>query len=254
MKIFIIEDEKITAARMFKLTQEVVPDAEILGPAPNISSAKDILDKHKDIDIIFSDIMLEDGLCFNLLDSVDTNAVIIFTTAYNEYAIKAFDYNCVGYILKPIQKSDIIESLNKYKKRYLLPSLSKVKEMANAIENGEKIWRKGVIINIGDSEILVSMSEVSYIESEYGNTKIFLKDGRYGFIEQSLIKLSKELDPSKFLQVSRQHIIAFDSIKSILKKSKDNPEIEIALGKVRIVCTRYSYTKLKTLIEENQLY
>lgn len=249
MKILIIEDEKITAARMYKLTHEAVPEAEILGPVQDIASAKEILSQNGNIDIIFSDIRLGDGLCFTLLDSIDTNAVVIFTTAYNEYAIKAFDYNCVGYILKPIQKSDIVESVEKFEKRYLLPSLSKVKEMADSMQRSETLFRKRIIMNTGGTETLVSISKVSYFKSEYGSTKIFLKDGRYGYVEQSLQKLLKELDDKQFLQVSRQHIVAFDSIKAIHKRIQNNPEIETDLSGPNIVCTRYSYAKLKALIK-----
>lgn len=252
MKILIIEDEKISAARMFKLTSDAIPDATILGPVPSVKGAKEIIDANPDIELIFSDIRLEDGLSFSLLDSLNTNAVIVFTTAYNEYGIKAFDYNCVSYILKPVQKDDILTALEKYRKRYLIPSMEKVKEMAQAMISEEKMWRKRLVVSLGEKERLVSMSDISYFESEYGNTNVYFRGGGRGSIDQSLTKILPELDPSRFLQVSRQHIIAYDDVLEIGKGSDGKPEIVMnSSSRAPITCTRYCYGKLKDLIGEN---
>lgn len=247
----IIEDEIVTGARMLKITSEAVPDDQILGPVPSIKAAKEMLLAHKDINLIFSDIRLEDGLSFSLLDSVNTEAVIVFTTAYNEYALKAFEYNSVSYILKPVQKDDVIAAIEKYQKHYLAPNLPMLKQMSEEMRDNRPMWRHSLIMKRGDIEEIVPVTSISYIESEFGNTNIYLKNGIHGSVDVSLTKLSSELDPSQFLHVSRQNIIALGSVVKFSRGGDGRPEIMMDVSKdTPIICTRLAFNKLKDVLEK----
>lgn len=251
MKVLIIEDEIVTASRMFKLTSDAVPEAEILGPVPSIKAAKELMTANPDIDLVFSDIRLEDGLSFSLLDTVNTEAVVVFTTAYNEYALNAFEYNSVSYILKPVQKDDVVAAVEKYRKHYLTPNMEMLKRMSQEMKENKPLWRHSIVVNFGASEQIVPVNDISFIESEFGNTNVYLVGGDHGTVGQSLTKLSAELDPSQFLHVSRQHIVSISSVRKINRGGEGRPEIVMDVDRgTPIVCTRLTFNKLKDLLEK----
>lgn len=252
MKVLIIEDEIVTATRMLNLTKAAIPGAEILGPVPSIKAAKEILLANPDINMIFSDIRLEDGLSFSLLDSVSSEAVVVFTTAYNEYALKAFEYNSIGYILKPVQKEDIEGALDKYQKNFLKPNLARLQQMSKEMQDNRPMWRHSIVTMIRGAEQIVPVTDISYIESEFGNTYIYLRDGVHGTVDQSLTKLSTELDPEQFLHVSRQHIVSLSSIRTFNRGAEGRPEMCMEGGRTEpVVCTRITFNKLKDIIEKH---
>ena len=104
MKVLIIEDESLSAQALERTLMELRPDWDVAGRTTSIEASLRFLAEHKDMDIIFSDIRLDDGLSFAIFDKVETKAAVVFVTGYDEYAIRAFEYNCADYLMKPVQK------------------------------------------------------------------------------------------------------------------------------------------------------
>ena len=144
MKTIIIEDEKLAAERLEELIHEIDPSIEISAKLTSVEQSKKYLKQNKP-DLIFLDIQLEDGLSFSIFEKVDVDVPIIFTTAYDQYAIKAFKLNSIDYLLKPIKKDELRKALNKYKNiksSYLMD----FEEIIRSIQNKEINYKKRFLI------------------------------------------------------------------------------------------------------------
>lgn len=213
MKALIIEDESPIAASLESMLRELRPDIDIVGVTTDIPGSVAAVSAHPDLDIIFSDIKIDDGLSFSVYDRVYTNAMVVFTTAFNEYALRAFDYNCVDYLVKPISKAALERALNKVERR--LPRVDEriIRATANDIRHQDVTSRKRVLVQRGTDTLIYEVDQICFIQTERGNTRVFLKDGMWGDIDISLIELFKSLSHEEFCRVSRQVIVNIDSIK-----------------------------------------
>ena len=202
MNVLIIEDEPVIAKALERMILDLKPDA-VIHKTFQISDSVKYISNHDDIDYIFSDIRLSDGDVFSVFDVVETSAEIIFTTSYNQYAIKAFDYNCVSYLLKPVTIESLSAALHKCAK---LPH-SRMKDVDLSTK-----YRRKLIIESGDDSIIASVDSIVYIFTEQGNTKVHLDNGAWGTINVSLLQLIDGLDPGKFFRVNRQTIVNLSCI------------------------------------------
>lgn len=215
MKALIIEDEGPIATLLESMLRELRTDIDIVGVTTDISGSVAAISAHPDLDIIFSDIKIDDGLSFSVYDRVSTNAMVVFTTAYNEYALKAFDYNCVDYLIKPISKDALERALNKFEQRIPHADESVIRATADDIRHQSLSNRKRVLLQRGSDTIIYEVDQICFIQTEKGNTRVFLKDGLWGDIDISLIELLKSLSPELFCRISRQVVVNIDSIKKL---------------------------------------
>lgn len=242
MKVLIVEDELPISLSMRALLCELRPSIEIVGIATSISDSVRMISSHPDLDIIFSDIKLDDGLSFSVFDKVSTDAIIIFTTAYDEFALKAFDYNCVDYLMKPVSKDSLERALTKCEKHISKTDSFALKALAEEIRSQKLSYRKKILLERGSEILVCDVCDVCYIFSEKGDTRAFLDNGSWGSVDCSLVELSKSLSSKVFFRVNRQAIINIE----FLNKIAPGP------GRDSIILLKAPYDKQQFLITQER--
>ena len=222
IKAVIIEDEEIAAIRLQNLIQEI--DGSIV-ITRHISSAKKAIAYLSDNipDLIFLDIHLSDSNSFEIFKQVDIQTPIIFTTAYSEYAIKAFEQNSIDYLLKPISKEALTQAIEKYKRlgKIHLPDY-------NTIFSSElPAYKKRFLIKMNNALHTVTIEDVAYFFSEDKVTFIKLKDNRTIPMEGTLSALEKQLNPKDFFRINRKYLIGIHSIKRMYYASKSKIQVNL---------------------------
>ncbi|MCR5038120.1 MAG: LytTR family DNA-binding domain-containing protein [Bacteroidales bacterium] len=214
MKTLIIEDENMASQALCKLIEKVSPGTEVVGVLQTIDESKAWFKKNEMPDLIFMDIHLADGSSFAIFDKVDITCPIIFTTAYDEYALKAFEVNSIDYLLKPIGKKDLERAMNKYK------SLTEVanqnyKALASLIDGSRHKYKKYFLLPESDKLVPLAAKNIAYIFIDEKVVKIVTFDRKSYYINQTLDELLDQLDTSAFFRANRQYIVARESIKDV---------------------------------------
>lgn len=223
MKVLIIEDEAPLAERLRSLLARLRPEWKIIGPVADIRSASAAIRSYPDLDLIFADIRLEDGYSFEVFDAVSTDALIVFTTAYDEYALRAFDYNCIDYLLKPYGQQDLEDALTRFEGRTLRTGVLQARSAAGQLGSGQPLYRRRLEMNRGDSTVIVDVEDLVYAEYDLGMVRLWCRDGVSGIAGHSLSSLQEELDPAVFMRVSRNHLVRLSEvgrIRSTLGRNK----------------------------------
>ncbi len=219
MKVIIIEDEELAARRLQNLISEVQTDFDILGVFESIESSVKWLKANKAPDLIFLDVQLSDGLSFEIFKQVDIDCPVIFTTAFDEYAIKAFKVNSIDYLLKPIDKTELTNSIIKFKKLHDLEILSlrsnEVKSILNNINKNEQVYKSRFLVKSKQTFLKITTDEIAYFYLENKLTFLVQKTGKKYLLDYTLDDLEKELDPLRFYRANRQFILNADSIQQV---------------------------------------
>lgn len=215
MKALIIEDERPISDALMGSLLSLRPDIVIIGVTTNIKDSVGAITANPDLDIIFSDIKIDDGLSFSVFSEVETDAMVVFTTAYDEYALKAFEYNCIDYLLKPVSEESLRRALSKCES--FKPKVDKetIKSTSEAVINKDIKYRRKILLEIGRDTIIRDVSDICYIFSEKGNTRVFVTDGIWGSIDNSLIDIIHSLPPSVFYRVNRQALVNINCVDKI---------------------------------------
>jgi DNA-binding LytR/AlgR family response regulator len=225
MKTIIIEDEKLAAERLEELIHEIDPSIEISEKLTSVEKSIKYLKQNKP-DLIFLDIQLEDGLSFSIFDKVEIDVPIIFTTAYDQYAIKAFKLNSIDYLLKPIKKDELRYSLNKYK-NIKTSYLMDFEQIIKSIQSKEVSYKKRFLIQYGQKIKKVETDEIAYFYAMEKNVFITALIGNTYPIDYTLDKLQEIIDPEKFFRINRKMIVSFDAIKNMIPYSRSRIKIEL---------------------------
>ncbi len=227
MKILIIEDEPATASRLQKMILEIDPGSEVLDIIDSIETAVQWLRTHTEPDLMFLDIHLADGLSFNIFKEVEVNSPVIFTTAYDQYALQAFKVNSIDYLLKPIKKTELAESLKKFHKLETPFKADYYSRLSELLNPPGKIYLKRLMVRLGMQIKVVDISQIAYF---YIDQKIVYlatkKNDRYP-LDLSLDQLESQLDPKAFYRVNRAFIISFEAIDSMISYSKSRIKIRL---------------------------
>ena len=215
MKALIIEDEINAFELLRNRIQKIVPGVEVLGPLQSIVAGINWFKNNNEPDLVFLDVELEDGQSFEIFKHVELNCPIIFTTAYDQYAIRAFTLNSVDYLMKPISESDLEQALDKIKKMKQVYAQSSSSLLGSILKEKEATKsRSRFLVSVGSKYFFLKTNEVAFFYSEEGLTflKTF-KNQRY-ILDESLDQLVLELDPSQFFRINRSHIINLDAIEA----------------------------------------
>ncbi|MBP8960094.1 MAG: response regulator transcription factor [Bacteroidales bacterium] len=213
MRILIVEDETAAYENLVQIIAGIDPSIEIAGCTESIKQTIRWLNTCEPPDLILMDIHLSDGSAFTIFDKVNVETPIVFTTAYDEYALEAFKVNSIDYLLKPIKEEDLRRALDKFKKltnNEILKYLSKLMHLAPHTKYSDKI-----LVPIKDKLIPVNLNEVSFFYSTDKNTRVFLKNGKIYPYSKSLEQIEESLNPSDFIRANKQFIIARISVKNI---------------------------------------
>jgi two-component system response regulator LytT len=213
-KIVILEDEKLNSERIKRLILKIRPDAEIVGVLASVKNAVSWLSENESPDLILMDVQLADGLSFEIFNLADVTCPIIFTTAYDEYAIKAFKYNSVDYLLKPIEKTELEAAILKLENS-LKPvhSNSPIKELIAYMQPKE--YRNRFLIPYRDGYRKIDVEDIACFYSNLNINYAYLFNGEEVVVPHTLEALEQELNPKSFFRANRQYIIHVNSIEKV---------------------------------------
>ncbi len=226
MDVIIIEDEK-PAARLLQRKLEKI-GLQVTTMLHSVEESILWFQENKHPDLIFLDIQLSDGLSFEIFEAVTINSAVIFTTAYDEYALRAFKLNSIDYLLKPIDEDDLEIAVNKFKARN--QSISNIsldfelikKMLVNPVD---RTFKKRFTIKMGQQIKMISIDEIECFFSENKGTYLHTFDNRNYLIDNTLEQLETELNPEMFFRVSRKFIIGMKGIKEIQLHSNSRLKI-----------------------------
>lgn len=225
MKVLIIEDEPLAQERLEGILNEIDPSVEIMGKLDSVEESVRYLRENRP-DLIFLDIQLSDGLCFSIFEKIQLKVPVIFTTAYDQYAIKAFKLNSIDYLLKPIRKENLRESLDKYKE-IRFGFLLDIEEILKSYQGKSAEYKQRFLIQYGQKIKKVETSDIAYFFAVEKNVFMTTFQNTQYPVDYSLDKLQDVLDPKQFFRVNRKMLVNFDSIKSLVPYSKSRIRIDL---------------------------
>jgi DNA-binding LytR/AlgR family response regulator len=256
VKALIIEDEPRAASRLQKLLHEVEPDLEVVATLETVVDSISFLASKPEIDLIFSDIQLADDVSFKIYSQVSVDVPIIFTTAYDAYAIDAFKTNGIDYLLKPISAEDLHNALKKYKQ--LLGKKSSpendLKALAALLSNqnpGKEEYKKRFMVRVGTHLKSIPAADVVVAYSKNKATYLLTKQKRSYPVETSLDTLQEQLDPQRFFRINRGFIISLEAQPEISAYSNSRLKLAIpGLEEELIIVARERTKEFKVWLGE----
>lgn len=216
MRILIIEDEHFAAKRMTSLIQENLPDATILEVIDSVEDSVTWFENNVHPNLVFMDIQLADGLSFQIFDKVKVNCPVIFTTAYDEYALDAFKVNSIDYLLKPIDLQAFKNAVEKFEQFYQhkLDAIN-WKNISSEIFANKAKFKQRFLIKTGQAYSYLDVSEISLVYSEDGMTFALKANNKKVIIDKTLDQVESTLDPHQFFRINRKYLIPIKRIKKI---------------------------------------
>ena len=223
MNIVIIEDEENLARQLKNMLAEIDADINVLSVLGSIESAISFIPTVDTIDLMLVDIYLSDGLSFEIFKKIDVEIPVIFCTAYDQYALKAFELDSIDYLLKPIKKKNLERAIDKYKRLFQAQSgdASELPELSDKIQriyeelNHKKAYQQNFLLPYKDRLIPVGVEDLSYFQAEYGMVKCVSKNRRVFPMDQSLDAIEETLDPIVFYRVNRQFLVKREAIVDV---------------------------------------
>lgn len=242
MRVLIIEDEIMAQNSLIRVLSQNFPELKVVGTATSVKGAVSWLkDPSNSADIIFMDVELADGVCFEIFRQIEVNAKVIMTTAYDSYALKAFEAGSVDYILKPIELADLKRAVGRCvakKEGFDYEALAK----ALGVKETKKEYKEKYIVRFNDRIVPLQTANIAFIYSEEKNNYLTTFDGERYIIDSSLDVISDELNPDSFFRISRSCIVNTKAILSIIKQTggrlliKSNPpaSFEMTVSRSRV--------------------
>lgn len=221
MRIFIVEDEDLAVKKMLKTLQSIGDDLVVAGTADSITAAVEWLEQHEAPDLILMDIELADGQSFEIFNRTEVKSPVIFTTSYDEYALKAFKVNSVDYLLKPVQRDELESAINKFNHMKHLYAGHKeesnvaalVKELQQTLLNKE--FRKRFLVKHAQKLVSVEVKDIAYFYSDERLSFFKTYDDKKFVIDYTLDDIEDMVDPDQFFRISRAFLVGVKSIDQI---------------------------------------
>ena len=213
MRILIVEDETVACENMISMLAEIDPDIVVDGNTESVKQTVKWLRNNTLTDLILMDIHLSDGSAFSIFDHIKIETPIIFTTAYDEYAIEAFKVNSIDYLLKPIKKEQLQRAIDKFKRwtqKDVIQYLTNLSTLNNISNYKDKL-----LVPVKDKLFPVSVNDISCFYTTDKNTRIFLKDGQNFPYSKTLDQIALSLNPADFIRANKQYLIARNSVKNL---------------------------------------
>ena len=251
IKVIIVEDEKPSARRLQRMLSEL--DIEALAMLHSVKEAIAWFKTNEHPDLILLDIQLSDGLSFEIFEHVTVNSAIIFTTAYDEYALKAFKLNSIDYLLKPIDDEELETAIKKFRinqpvKHDLLVDINQIKKLL--VNPLDKSYKKRYTIKIGQHLRVVDIEDIECFYSEQKATYSYTLDRKNYLMDFSLEQLEDELDPSKFFKVNRKFIVNIAAINDIISYTNSRLQIKLNnFSELEIIVSREKVKEFRKWLE-----
>jgi two-component system, LytTR family, response regulator LytT len=240
MKVVIIEDEAPASRRLIKLLDQTGINIEISAILESVSQSKKWFLENPAPDLIFSDIQLADNLSFEIFNHIEVRSPIIFITAFDQYAIRAFEHLSIDYLLKPVRLENLQKSLEKYKKlTHPVTNSINTAELLRMISRPE--YRERFLVYSGDNLLSIKIDEIAYFYSEDGTSFLATCEKKRFILNESLDKIEKELDPKNFFRANRQFLVSISGIakvspyfnQKLLITLNPSSEIELVVSKLK---------------------
>ena len=226
MKVVIIEDEHFAAEKLVRLLRETEPETEVQAVLESVEDAINWFTQNPFPDLVFMDIQLDDGISFEIFDAVKIEAPIIFTTAFDEYAIRAFKVNSVDYLLKPIKEEALKKAIGKFKKLYFGKQNFEDK-VSKVLEQISKKYKSRFFIKVGIHYQSVQVDQICSVFVEERNTFLKTINGRTYDLDYSLDQLQKMVDPDQFFRVNRNFLVNINCIEEIISYSTSRLKLKL---------------------------
>lgn len=216
MRILIIEDEHFAAKRVQSLIMDHLPDAVILDVLDSIEESVKWLSSHVMPNLIFMDIQLADGLSFTIFEKINVSCPVVFTTAYDEYALNAFRVNSIDYLLKPLEEKSFRRAIEKYQ-QFFKSNLQDInwKKVTNQMFNSQEKYKKRFLIKTGQAYTYLDIQDIKLIYSEDSLSFAIKHENKKLLIDKSMDKIESDLDPTQYFRINRKFIVPLESIQKI---------------------------------------
>lgn len=217
MRTIIIEDEEYAARRLENLIKECDPAIEIVAKLQSVKESVAWFKTNQQPDLIFLDIQLEDDLSFAIFEQVQVQSKIIFTTAFDEYAIKAFKLKSIDYLLKPINQEELCQAITKYKqwdsKKQLFFDPAELRKL---LLPNQPAYRDRFMVAVGEKLKTINVEDIAYFFSTSGITFVVMNDKRQYSVDLSLDMLKEQVNPSEFFRINRQYFVHLNAIANVI--------------------------------------
>lgn len=251
MKVIIIEDEKPSARRLQRMLSSLGVEAATMLHSVEESITWFKTNSHPDL--IFLDIQLSDGLSFEIFEAIDIKSAVIFTTAYDEYALQAFKLNSIDYLLKPIDDEELERAVSKYKER--LPQQQSVTldfdDIKSLLVNPiERAYKKRFSVKVGQHLKLINIDDIECFYSQNKGTYLHTSEGRNYLIDNSLEHLEDELDPNLFFRINRKFFVNINAIKDMVSYTNSRLQIKLqSYNEQEVIVARERVKSFKDWLE-----
>ena len=241
MKALIVEDEKMARDNLARTISSLFPDIEVVGTSASVAETlRWLRDPSCTADIIFMDVELSDGDCFEIFRQEKVTAKVIMTTAYDSYAVKAFEAGSIDYLLKPIDPAALRRAVERCRERTSGVDLDAL--MRALGHSDSPTYKERFIVSVGERIIPVKTSDIAYFYSKDKYNYLAGKDGSHYIIDSSIDSLADELDPKKFFRISRGCIVALGAIRSVTRQfggrlrveAEPGPPFEMTVARARV--------------------
>lgn len=230
MNVVIIEDEELASDVLAGIIKKLRPGTKVLSTPGSIKEAVKWLELNQEPDLIFCDIHLSDGNSFEIFRKVDVRCPVIFTTAYNQYAIEAFKVNSIDYLLKPIMEEDVAKALKKFEslqKHHVTRGYGNLQDIMQLSQVKQAGARNRFLVKKGQAMTTVPGEEAACFQAEEGVVFLFTFVGKRYIINQTLDQLEAQLDETKFFRVNRQFIINIEAVEEIVPYFKGRLSLKV---------------------------
>jgi two-component system LytT family response regulator len=227
IRYVIIEDEMPAKDRLERMVKAIDGSFELIAHHVSVSSAVKWFRENPAPDVIFMDIQLSDGDSFEIFHHVQIGCPVVFITAYDQYAIRAFKVNSIDYLLKPVKKDELAAAITKFKDGARNEGKENLATLLASINAEQKRYRSRLLVRFGDTLKTIETGEVAYFFTRNRTNQLCLTDGTEYPIDQNLEVLEKELDPTVFYRVNRQFIVNIKAISKMVSYSKSRVKLEL---------------------------
>jgi DNA-binding LytR/AlgR family response regulator len=250
MKAIIIEDEILSAEHLILLLNKIDSGIEIIATFDSVKKSVDEFKKGIKADLLFVDIHLADGISFDIFSKVTIDTPVIFTTAYDEYAIKAFKINSVDYLLKPVSQEDLRLAVEKYKKLNGGDKATIIENITNAYNSINKQYKNRFLVKTGDSISTIKTEDISHFISEDGAVLLVTGNKRY-VIDYTLDTLETLISPDVFFRINRKALVNISSIQKVNSYLNGRLKINSAfLGEEESIVSRERVNDFKQWLDK----
>ncbi len=252
MKVLIVEDELAASDNLTYLLHSIDKNIEVVQVLDSVKSSVVFFSKPHDAELVFMDIHLADGISFEIFEQTSIDIPVIFTTAYNQYALKAFKFNSIDYLLKPIDKDELADALQQFKVQNTEKRIDdgQVKGLLDLIQTKRKNFKTTFLVSLRDQLIPLKTENIAYFRIDTGIVKVITSDNKSYSVDTKLEDIEEELDPSIFYRANRQFIIKKEAVVNL--KTYFNGKLVVEVNPIcdeRIIISKAKATEFKDWME-----